>query len=488
MPYMTISAINSAIDHIAATYPAIASVSNLPNKSVGNRDIKQLKIANGSGANRAGVLFLGGTHARELVNPEAVLAFALKLCDAYVNDTGIAFGPKTYSSTTVKQLVDVLDLFLIPLVNPDGRNHCMVAGGDPMWRKNRSTNAGSPCRGVDLNRNSDFLWSSGIGTSSSACSDIFKGQAAFSEPETRNVKAVLDANPNIASMIDIHSYSELVLYPWGDDDTQTGDPNQNFQNPAFNGQRGVTMSGYAEYMPPGDLEDFVRVAGRIRDGIAAVRGHAYTVQPSVQLYPTSGTFKDYAYSRHYVDTGLRRVLAFTLETGLQFQPGDAEKDQIIEEVGPGLVECMLDTMCPGDVVADLLDAIFPMRMMRAFREQNMRSSSSGARYMALLGRHRRELVQLVLKRKPARSAAKAALEVAAKLTEKPGAKISAEDTKKIMGAFEETRPFASKDLKAAFAELEKEMTLVEGQTLSGALVSLDKHFGQQRKVKDRVRT
>ena len=192
MPYLSVNAISNAIDHIATTYPSIAQIIVLPEASVEGRQIRALKIAHGGGSNRTGVLFLGGTHARELVNPETVLSFTLRLCDAYTNNTGLTFGPKVFQPAAIQTVVNGLDIFMLPLVNPDGRNFCLMPGGDPWWRKNRSNHPGLVCRGVDLNRNYDFLWSSGIGTSNNSCSDVFKGPAAFSEPETRNVRWMID--------------------------------------------------------------------------------------------------------------------------------------------------------------------------------------------------------------------------------------------------------------------------------------------------------
>src|SRR5262245_31653321 len=175
MPYMSVAAIDAAVDHVLATYPAIAKPVSLPETSVEGRTIKALTIADGTGSNRTGVIFLGGTHARELIDPEPVISIALRLCDAYVNQTVLAFGPKAYAPRSVQMIVKSLDLILVPMVNPDGRNCCLAAGGDAMWRKNRANHPGNPCRGVDLNRTCDFLWSSGIGTSSDSCSDIYKG-------------------------------------------------------------------------------------------------------------------------------------------------------------------------------------------------------------------------------------------------------------------------------------------------------------------------
>src|SRR5262249_3951659 len=162
---------------------------------------------------------------------------------------------------------------------------------------------------------------------------------AFSEPETRNVRSLLDSYPNIECMIDVHSFSELVLHPWGDDENQTADPAQNFMNAAYNGLRGTVGDAvYKEDIPQADRDWFVTTGNRVRDAVATVRGRVYTVEQGVLLYPTSGTAHDYAYSRHFVDVTKRRVYAYTLETGQQFQPPYSEALNIITEVSAGLIE------------------------------------------------------------------------------------------------------------------------------------------------------
>ena len=93
-------------------------------------------------------------------------------------------------------------------------------------------------------------------TSTDPCSEIYRGPAAESEPETANVTWLLDRSPNVSYFIDIHSFGEDILYNWGDDDDQTTDPAMNFRNPAFDGKRGIpdsTPGGdpekYREYLP-----------------------------------------------------------------------------------------------------------------------------------------------------------------------------------------------------------------------------------------------
>jgi len=70
---------------------------------------------------------------------------------------------------------------------------------------------------VDLNRNWGFHWAES-GVSTSPCSDIFCGPAAFSEPESLNIKNYVESLPQIPALgHSIHSYSQLWLWPYGFD-------------------------------------------------------------------------------------------------------------------------------------------------------------------------------------------------------------------------------------------------------------------------------
>jgi carboxypeptidase T len=393
VPYLSTTAIEGAVQYLAATYPTIVQLIALPEQSVEGRTIHALKIANGSAPDRRGVLFIGGVHARELVNPDALITLASRICQSYTNNVDIVLGGKTYPASTVKLIVDGMDVFMLPLVNPDGRTYVQAPSGDPWWRKNRGVNAGSPCLGVDLNRNFDFLHASGIGTSSDACSETFRGPAAFSEPETRNVRWMLDNFPNIRGMMDVHSYSELVLHPWGDDDTQTTDPAQNFHNPAFDGLRGTPGDSiYREYMLAADQAWFVNAGNAVRDAIAGIRGRNYTVEPAVLLYPTSGTSKDYSYARHIVDTGKAKVFSYTLETGREFQPPDAEAAQVINEVCAGVLQLCLSLLCLVESVSAGALTETELGRLRKLRDDVLAKSSVGRQHLAQLVRHTPELI------------------------------------------------------------------------------------------------
>ena len=339
--YLTTEGIDAAIQHIAKLYPSLVQTIVLPHKTHEDRRCRAVKISADNAATRSGMLFLGGVHAREIVNPDALVNLALNLCHAYTTNMGLTLGGKSYDAKSLKQIVESLDLYIFPLVNPDGRAFVQAPNGDVWWRKNRNPNPGFEYQGVDLNRNYDFLWSSGIGTSSNPATEIYKGKQPSSEPETRNVIHLINDYQNINRVIDVHSYSELILYPWGDDENQTEDPDMNFKNPSYDGHRGHPGDSiYQEYIHKKDLEWYHTTGNRIRDAIAAVRGTIYQVQPSMNLYPTSATCHDFIYSLRYNGAN-RDIMAFTIETAKRFQPPFSEAMNIMSEISAGLLESCL---------------------------------------------------------------------------------------------------------------------------------------------------
>lgn len=133
------------------------------------------------------------------------------------------------------------------------------------------------------------------------------------------------------------------MYSWGDDQNQTDDPAMTFADPRWNGRRGVFDDDYREYLRADDRVLLTGLATAMQAGVEAVRGRRYTVQQSANLYPTSGTSDDYAYSRHIVDPASPKVLAFTVEWGSEnnptpFHPPYREMTEIIAEITGGLLE------------------------------------------------------------------------------------------------------------------------------------------------------
>jgi carboxypeptidase T len=161
-----------------------------------NHDLWALKIGKGSG--KPIVTFVGCTHAREIVTPEMVLMQAEKLVTQYGKDAAVTAA------------VDSREIWLVPMVNPDGHAHAMKGES---WRKNANTkDGGKDLPGIDLNRNYGSFWGM-VGDSSDPDSEVFRGPKAFSEPETQAIAAFTTAHvPSI--FMTFHSFSNSVMWPW----------------------------------------------------------------------------------------------------------------------------------------------------------------------------------------------------------------------------------------------------------------------------------
>merc|ERR1712107_698563 len=71
------------------------------------------------------------------------------------------------------------------------------------------------CKGADANRNYGFHWNEG-GSSNDKCSDTYHGPEAWSEIETVHVRDyLLQRKGDWIFYNSIHSYSQLILLPWG---------------------------------------------------------------------------------------------------------------------------------------------------------------------------------------------------------------------------------------------------------------------------------
>ncbi|MGQ0716732.1 MAG: M14 family zinc carboxypeptidase [Pseudonocardiales bacterium] len=371
------------------------------------RTISALRIHAGAETNRRGVLFVGGTHARELLNPDALVDLTIGLLLHYFNGTDWVIGGRTWDAGILRSAMHILDIFILPNANPDGREY--VFDIEPMWRKNRAPLTGTTCVGVDLNRNFDLLWGietrspeGGITTSRSPCSDVYFGPGAFSEPETRNVKTLLDDH-RIDCMVDVHSFSELVLYPWGHAPNQTTDPSKRFTLVDTSTWQELPRDApdYKEYIPPADLERFEKVGASAAQAIKDVRGRTYTVQPGTALYATTGTTSDYAYARHVANPALRKVYGFTFETGPwtgdveeSFQPPFPEANRIMEEAISGLLSVLHSCVCAIDLIGGQLLGTDDgsLTAMRSVRDDQLADTDAGRAWIALLERHDAELV------------------------------------------------------------------------------------------------
>jgi murein tripeptide amidase MpaA len=359
--YLNVDEVDTAVVNLATAYPALCTLITLPNTTFESRTCHALRLGGGAAGSRDCVTIIGGQHAREWGSCEIVVGLAADLLDAYTNNAGLMYGGKSFTAAQIQTLLNGLHLVVFPLVNPDGRAYSQLhdpVQGDAGWRKNRNpaNNGGSDaCDGVDLNRNYDFLFDLSKFapaahitdyTSTDPCQLTYQGPHAFSEAETQNVKWLLDTNPRTRWFIDVHSYSQDILYSWGDDQDQSTTGAMNFANPAFDGLRGVDGdAAYKEYIPGDDLAVVQALATKFATGLQAVRGFSYTVKSSYDLYATAGSSDDYSYSRHLVDPSKGKIYAFVIEWGLEFRPLWPEMQNIVADVDAGLIEFCLAAPC-----------------------------------------------------------------------------------------------------------------------------------------------
>jgi carboxypeptidase T len=356
--YMSTDTIETALTDLHNQFPDITTLIELPHKTWEKRTSHALCLRAGKKEKRVGVLFTGGVHAREWGGPDICINFIVQLLQAYHNNTSILYGGKTFTANQVKTIMENLDIFVFPLVNPDGRAysqshdnpHC-IENENVWWRKNRRPNDTEKAMGVDLNRNYDFLWNSGIGTETVPSTETYRGPEPFSEPESKNVRYLFDTYPHIQFYVDIHSFGGLILYNWGDDDNQNSDPAQNFHNPTYDGKRGTTADTvYREFIPADDERLEAALANRMNQALKAVRNQSYKVQQAAALYPTSATSDDYAFSRNMIDPIKEKVYSFTIEFGTNkecdgsFIPSFTEMKEIIKDVSSALTELCLATV------------------------------------------------------------------------------------------------------------------------------------------------
>ncbi len=116
----------------------------------------------------------------------------------------------------IQGIIDNSEMYFVPCVNPDGYvyNQSTNPSGGGLWRKNRKVN-GDGTFGVDLNRNYGDHWGyDNIGSSPSTSSDTYRGTAAFSEPETQAMRNLCNTRQFITAL-NAHTYSNLLIYPWG---------------------------------------------------------------------------------------------------------------------------------------------------------------------------------------------------------------------------------------------------------------------------------
>ncbi|MGW3013446.1 M14 family metallopeptidase [Streptomyces sp. NPDC001219] len=269
--YHTYDEATKEIDALVAKYPALLSKQVIGTSHEG-RALLALKLSKNvtKDEQEPEVLFTAHQHAREHLTVE----MALYLLNEFTSKYG--------SDSRITKMLDSREIWIIPDLNPDGGEYDIASGSFRSWRKNRQPNAGSTSTGTDLNRNWDFKWGCCGGSSSSPSSETYRGKSPASAPEVQVVSKFVHSRnvggtQQIKTAIDFHTYSELVLWPFGFTDDDTG---------------------------PGMTQDDHDAFATIGKNMAATNG--YTPEQSSDLYITDGSIDDWLW-------GKEKVFAYTFE-------------------------------------------------------------------------------------------------------------------------------------------------------------------------------
>ena len=245
------------------------------------------------------MLIYGQIHAREWAAGEMIRHTIDTLLRNYM------------SNAYFQNWINNHQLWVFPIFNVDGFTYDYP--GQVWWRKNRQPFGGAT--GTDMNRDGDgtcqgqanMEWGalvSGSRTSHSPSDETFMGARGAFAPEVQSLTGLFKQHTFLIDL-SIHSYSELVLWPWG----VSGSPPDN----SF-----VTTLGQ-------------RAAGQI----GRISGGTYTPQQSVQLYPTNGGIEDWFYGWARTVGGFP-CPSYTFEVGTEFYQPTNNLDGMQTQVFKGI--------------------------------------------------------------------------------------------------------------------------------------------------------
>ncbi|MGV6815161.1 MAG: M14 family zinc carboxypeptidase [Phycisphaerales bacterium] len=256
--YKQLADIIAYYNNIAAQRPDLASMADIGDTEQAN-DIFALTLTapdepGNLAADRPVVLWHGATHAREWISPMTVAYLASKFADDYDTD------PR------VNAILKSARIVIVPVTNPDG--YLYTWSNERFWRKNRHNN-GNGTFGVDINRNWGYQWG-GQGASTNTSDDTYRGTGPFSELENQTLRDLaMSFGSDLVAHIDYHSYSQLVLWPFGyASGVQTPEPDRTF---------------------------FDTLSTDLSNEILSYSGVFYTPMQSVDLYPAAGDSSDWFY-------------------------------------------------------------------------------------------------------------------------------------------------------------------------------------------------
>lgn len=297
--YLSYTEINDSLKNMAQNYPSLCVFDSLPIPTYEGRWIYGVKISDNPYLredDEPRFSLDGCHHSREWATPQAVLFFA----DSILKSYGVV--------PEITDMINTTEMYCFPLINVDGYVYDYPAAH--WWRKNREPFSGAI--GTDPNRNYggacngelDGYWGGVEGYSAShyPASELFCGAYPYSGDEIQAYTSYIREH-KITTGFSLHSYGELVMYPWGY--KPHGSPDSTLY-----ATRGDYMAAMMERL----------------------HGGTYTAgQSYYNPYPTTGNTRDWIYGYNKWVTGLSSLF-YGAEIGTEFYQDPSDLDFISLQV------------------------------------------------------------------------------------------------------------------------------------------------------------
>ena len=239
--YFTYPEMTALLQNLERNHSDIMTLESIGETYEG-RDIWMVKLSDNvqQNENEPGVLFMAAHHGNEKASFEVLIYFILHMVNNYskvntdddgdelINEDPIdgidndedGLLDEDPSEDRVREAIDNTQIFIIPMVSPDGvvansRKNCAPNYG-PFGKSSEITSYG-----VNLNRNYDDNWflyyifptHYHFTMNTLDQSFNYRGPYPFSENETIAVKNFVERQ-DISISLSFHSFSEVIIYPW----------------------------------------------------------------------------------------------------------------------------------------------------------------------------------------------------------------------------------------------------------------------------------
>lgn len=198
---------------------------------------------------RKTILVTGGLHAREWISTSSVNYLAWSFVTRYGKDR------------VITKVLESFDVVFVPVMNPDGFEYTWST--DRLWRKSRQPTVDESCNGFDLDHTFSFGWDGSSAVHKNPCSEGFAGTEPFEATEAAQLaqwarSVTSDNSTRFIGLIDLHSYSQQVLFPYS----------------------------YSCHVDPPNLENLEELAAGLAKAIRLADGEIYTIASACEAVGT----------------------------------------------------------------------------------------------------------------------------------------------------------------------------------------------------------